>query len=62
MKYTEYYKIWIEDTVEPNGGFWCYVGMDDKGFLWQLNFAYPNNEQPDTLEQYLKWGYKIEKL
>jgi hypothetical protein len=62
MKYTAYYRIWLEDTLEPNGGFWCYMGMDEKGFLRQLNFAYKDNEEPDTLEQYLEWKYKIEKL
>ncbi|NBV09765.1 MAG: hypothetical protein EBS09_11780 [Flavobacteriia bacterium] len=62
MKYTKYYKIWLEDTVEPEGGTWCYMGMDEKGFLRQLNFAYQENEQPDTLEQYVEWGYKIEQL
>jgi hypothetical protein len=38
MKYVKYYRMWLEDTVEPEGGTWCYMGMDDKGFLWQLNF------------------------
>jgi hypothetical protein len=54
--------MWLEDTVEPEGGTWCYMGMDEKGFLWQLNFAYKENEQPETLEQYLRWGYKIQEL
>ena len=54
--------MWLEDTVEPEGGTWCYMGMDDKGFLWQLNFAYQETEQADTLEQYLQWGYKIQEL
>ena len=62
MKYVKYYGMWFEDTVEPEGGTWCYMGMDEKGFLWQLNFAYQQNEEPETLEQYLRWGYKIEEL
>jgi hypothetical protein len=62
MKYTKYYRMWLEDTVEPEGGTWCYMGMDDKGLLWQLNFAYQETEQADTLEQYLRWGYKIQEL
>jgi hypothetical protein len=62
MKYTKYYRMWLEDTVEPEGGTWCYMGMDEKGLLWQLNFAYQETEQADTLEQYLRWGYKIEQL
>ena len=55
MKYTKYYRMWLEDTVEPEGGTWCYMGADDKNFLW-------HNEQGETLEQYLQWGYKIEEL
>ena len=62
MKYVKYYRMWLEDTVEPEGGTWCYMWMDDKGFLWQLNFQYKETEQADTLEQYLRWGYKIQEL
>jgi hypothetical protein len=62
MKYTKYYRMWLVDEVEPEGGTWCYMGMDDKGFLWQLNFPYQETEQADTLEQYLRWGYKIQEL
>lgn len=62
MKYVKYYRMWLEDKVEPQGGTWCYMGMDDKGCLWQLNFAYQPTEQADTLEQYLRWGYKIEEI
>ena len=62
MEYIKYYRMWLEDTVEPQGGTWCYMGMDDKGFLWQLNFPYQPTEQVDTLEQYLQWGYKIEEI
>jgi len=62
MKYTRYFRIWLEDKVEPEGGTWCYMGMDEKGFLWQLNFQYKYNEQPETLEQYLRWGYKIQEI
>ena len=62
MEYTKYYRMWLVDKVEPNGGTWCYMGMDQKGFLWQLNFPYKETEQAETLEQYLRWGYKIEEL
>ena len=54
--------MWIEDTVEPNGGFWCYMGTDEKNFLYQLNGIYYEDDKPETLEQYLQWGYKIEEL
>lgn len=62
MKYTAYYRMWLEDKVEPEGGTWCYMGTDEKNFLYQLNFPYEKNFQPETLEQYLRWGYKIEQL
>lgn len=54
--------MWLVDEVEPEGGTWCYMGMDEKGYLWQLNFPYQETEQADTLEQYLRWGYKIQEL
>ena len=54
MKYVKYYRMWLEDEVEPEGGTWCYMGMDEKGYLRQLNFAYQENEEPETLEQYLQ--------
>jgi len=62
MKYTKYYRMWLTDEVQPEGGIWNYMGMTEDGLLWQLNFAYPDKEDPDTLEQYLQWGYKIEEL
>jgi hypothetical protein len=62
MKYVKYYRMWIEDNVEPEGGFWSYMGADEKNFLYQLNFPYQDNQQPETLEQYLQWGYRIQEL
>ena len=64
MTYIQYYRMWLPDTVEPDGGTWCYMGMDKEGYLHQLNWLYDENdaEQLDTLEQYLQWGYKIEQL
>jgi hypothetical protein len=32
------------------------MGADEKNFLYQLNFPYQDNQQPETLEQYLQWG------
>lgn len=54
--------MWLIDEVEPAGGTWCYMGMTEDRLLWQLNWAYHDQEEPDTLEQYLEWGYKIEQL
>lgn len=62
MKYIEYYRMWLPDIVEPEGGTWCYMGMTEDRKLWQLNFHNPDNEEPDTYDAYIEWGYKIEKL
>ena len=54
--------MWLPDIVEPTGGIWCYMGMDADGYLYQLNWSYKEDDEFDTLEQYLQWGYKIEEL
>jgi len=57
------YRIWIEDSVEPEGGFWSYCFDNGDGYLRQEGFDYTNKEdQLDTLNQYYEWGYKIEQL
>lgn len=62
-KFVKYYRIWLEDSVEPEGGSWCYCGMDKNRYLHQLNFDYTGKEdQLDTIDNYLKWGYKIEEI
>lgn len=62
MKYTKYYRMWLPDIVEPTGGTWCYMGMDADGYLYQLNWSYKEDDELDTLDQYIEWGYKIEEL
>jgi hypothetical protein len=65
MKFIKYFRIWIEKGKHPNGGFWCYMGMDEENFLWELNgnreshFADTVNA---TLEMWIEWEYKIEEL
>lgn len=57
--------MWIERTKHDEGGFWCYMGMDEDAYLWELNensrshFADKVNH---TLQEYIEWGYKIEEL
>jgi hypothetical protein len=53
------YKIWLEDTVEEEGGFWWYCWLDANGCLFDPK--YPNEER-DSLEQFLQWGYKVEEV
>ena len=52
------YKVWLEDSVEPEGGFWWRCYLDNNGCL--QDFDYPD-ENPDTLEWYIENGYKVEK-
>ena len=53
------YRVWLEDSVEPEGGTWWYCMMDENGCLFDPK--YPDDER-DTLDQYMAWGYKIEEL
>jgi hypothetical protein len=50
------YKVWLEDSVEPEGGFWWYCLLDENGCLYDEN--YPNEER-DTLQWYIDHGYKV---
>lgn len=54
--------MWLPDIVEPEGGTWCYMGMDEDGYMYQLNFNYKDKDDLDTYDTYIEWGYKIEKL
>ena len=57
------YRVWIEDSVEPLGGFWCYCFDNGDGYLRQIDYDYTNKENElDTLDQYIEWGYKVEEL
>jgi hypothetical protein len=53
------YRVWLEDSVEPEGGTWWYCLMDANGCLFDPK--YPNEER-DSLEQFLQWGYKVEEV
>ena len=57
MKYM--YRVWLEDSVEPEGGFWWYCMMDENGCLYDPKHI---DEERDTFDQYIQWGYKIEEL
>jgi hypothetical protein len=57
------FRVWIEDSVEKDGGVWWYCFQDENGFLRQEGYDYTNKEDElDTLEQYIEWEYKIEQL
>lgn len=55
------YRIWLEDSVEPAGGFWWYCQDDGDGYLRQIGFDYTGKEDQLTrLSDYD--GYKIERV
>jgi hypothetical protein len=53
------YRVWLEDSVEPEGGFWWNCMMDENGCLFNPNYP---NEDRDTLQWYIDNGYKVEQL
>lgn len=62
-KFVEYYRIWLIDEVEPEGGFWCYCGVDEEGYAHQLNFDYTDKDDMHVLiKYYFERDYKVEKI
>jgi hypothetical protein len=53
------YRVWLEDSVEPEGGFWWNCVMDENQCLFDPNFP---NEERDTLRCYIDNNYKVEKI
>lgn len=53
------YKVWIEDNMEPELGFWWYCYLDKNGYLQDME---RKDEMPDSLEWHLKHGYKVVEL
>ena len=50
------YKVWLEDSVEPLGGFWWHCYLDENGCL--QDYKYPD-KTPDKLEWYIEQGYIV---
>jgi hypothetical protein len=46
IKYKEHdhLRIWLEDSVEPEGGFWCYGVLDENLNFREWNFNYDGKE------------------
>ena len=53
------YRVWLEDSMEPEGGSWweCFLGKDGK-----LHDYIYTDEQADTPQWYIDNGYKVEEL
>jgi hypothetical protein len=56
-------RIWLEDSVEPEGGFWSYGIVDKNGFLREDGFNYTNKEDQLILfQEFINDNYIIEIL
>ena len=53
------YRVWLEDAIEEELGFWWYCLLDDNDCLYDEN--YPNEER-DTIQWYIDNGYKVEEV
>ncbi len=53
------HRVWLEDSVEKEGGFWWYCYLDNNGCL--QDEKYPD-ELPDKLQWYIDNKYKVEKI
>ena len=53
------YRVWLEDEMEEEGGFWWNCMMDENQCLFDPN--YPDEER-DTLQWYIEYGYKVEQI
>ena len=53
------YRVWLEDSVEPEGGFWWNCVLDQNQCLFDPN--YPDEER-DTLQWYIDNNYKVEEI
>lgn len=53
------YRVWIIDSQEKKGGAWWYCKQNVFGQLYDPQYP---SEENDTLEWYLRNGYKVEKV
>jgi len=53
------YRVWIEDSVEEEGGSWWYCKQNVFGQLYDPEYP---SEDHDTLEWYLQNGYKVQEV
>jgi len=53
------YRVWLEDEMEEEGGFWWKCMMDENQCLFDPNYQ---DEERDTLQWYIENGYKVEEL
>lgn len=55
------YRVWLEDEMEEEGGYWWNCYADAHGYLRQEGYDHPVDDL-DTLQWYIDHGYKVEEL
>ena len=55
----KHYRVWFEDTMEEEGGYWWNAVTDPCGGLYDINHP---NEERDTVQWYIDNGYKVEEV
>lgn len=56
-------RIWLIDSVEPEGGFWCYGIVDTNGYFREDGFDYTAKEDQLILfQEFIDDNYIIEYL
>jgi hypothetical protein len=55
----KHYRVWFEDTMEEEGGYWWNAVTDSCGRLYDINHP---NEERDTVQWYIDNGYKVEEV
>lgn len=61
-------RIWLEDSVEPQGGTWITGTVKDVEYTVIIKEAFVPDEgyidydELDSLKSFREWGYKIEEL
>ena len=55
----KHYRVWFEDIMEEEGGYWWNAVTDQCGRLYDINHP---NEERDTVQWYIDNGYKIEEV
>jgi hypothetical protein len=53
------YRVWLEDAVEEEGGFWWYCYLDHNGCLQDEKYL---DDKPETPQWYIDHDYKVEEV
>ena len=53
------YRVWLEDAVEEEGGFWWYCYLDHNGCLQDEKYL---DDEPETPQWYIDHDYKVEEV